>query len=118
MLCTDGGRQVVDRYGAHAGLGDRSEGTGSNYFSSRVHTRSFAPDFSRSATMSALFHAVTRADNLYPCGYLPEATPAHQLEREMGNTANTCGRRRKPSSGRIECVIFWGLQMETPAGLA
>jgi hypothetical protein len=43
-----------------------------------------APPFSIKARESSAFQAVTRWDSLTLAGYLPDLTPAHQVDLETG----------------------------------
>jgi hypothetical protein len=67
------------------------------------------PSFSMSARMSSTLQAETRGDNLIALGKRPFAIPAHQADlltgiRPLG--ATICGKRTKPTSGRLAAVAL------------
>src|SRR5204862_6527636 len=51
--------------------------------------------------MSSTFQAVIRGPSLKPLGNRPAVMPAHQVDRETGNTDNTARSRMYPSPGII-----------------
>lgn len=59
----------------------------------------FAPRVSISFRMSSAFQAVIRGPSLNPLGNRPALIPAHQVDRETGNTDSIAGSRMYPSLG-------------------
>lgn len=55
--------------------------------------------------MSLTRHAVILDDNLTGFGYMPDLTPAHQVDLLTGNNLRTSGNRKKPVSGSCVCVM-------------
>ncbi len=49
--------------------------------------------------MSATRHAVVRGPRRTGRGYVPDLTPAHQVDLETGYTWRIAGRRMKPIAG-------------------
>lgn len=66
--------------------------------------------------MSSTRHTVVLGPNLYPRGYFPDLTPAHQLDLPIGMIAGmggvalrsprNWGRRTNPVSGRACCLTM------------
>src|SRR5437868_15486414 len=62
--------------------------------------------------MSATFQAVILGPSLTPLGNRPALMPAHQVDRETGNTERTAGSRMYPSFGILgfsSSEFIWSL---------
>jgi hypothetical protein len=59
--------------------------------------------------MSDARQHVVRGPNLTGCGNRPSRTPCHHVERQIGISSRTCGKRSRATESKCLVIRWWTL---------